>query len=1146
MIERLIHWSAHNRFLVGILFLLLGGAGAWAVVSTPVDAIPDLSENQVIVFTEWMGRSPQIVEDQVTYPLTTALQGLPDVKAVRATTMFGMSFIFVIFEEGVDLYFARQQVSERLSTIGASLPSGVTPTLGPDGTGVGHIYWYTVEGEDYDLGTLRSIQDWFIRYKLAAVDGVAEVASIGGFVRQYQVDVDPERLRAFGLAFADVTAAIVRTNNEVGGKLVESSDAEFFVRGEGYIRDRSDVENTLVATQPGGIPVTIGMVADVQLGGDIRRGSLEKDGKGEAVGGIVVMRQNENASEVIDRVKAKIEEIEPGLPEGVKIVPSYDRSPLIEAAIGTLTRALVEEALIVTLIVLLFIFHVRSAVRILIEIPISVLLAFLLMKAFGITSNIMSLGGIALAIGVVVDSSIVLVENAYRNIAEAQERKKREAAGSAGDDPSLLSKKEYFDLAVLSAKQVGRAIFFSEAIMVLSFLPVFLLEGQEGKLFHPLAWTKTFVIASSAIVAITLVPVLMTLLMKGRFRSERENPIMRFFHRLYEPVLAWCLRWRKTTIALNLLALIATIPLLLSAGTEFMPPLDEGSLLFMPVMLPNTSISEVNRIMRVQDRIIAAYPEVDHVLGKAGRAETATDNAPVSMIETIVLLKPRSEWRPGITKQKIIADLDARLQIPGVRNGWTQPIINRINMLATGVRTDLGVKFFGDNLDTLEKYAIHAEQILKTVPGAADVAADRVQGGVFLNIDLDEEAAARYGVALQDVQMLIETAIGGENIGQVFDGRARYPIRVRYQRELRNDIESMKEILVPISQGASMIQGARAKGQGPGMIQGERRKAQAGKMGSGMDQGARMGDGMTEETRGISEETTTTPFAFSLSPSALNYVRLGDIARIELAPGPAMIPSENGELKSTVFVNVRGRDMGSFVEEAKRTLEEKLELPRGYTMSWSGQYESQQRAERRLMIVVPIVFLIIFLMLFLTLRDWKEAGIVMLSVPFALMGGVWLISGLGYNLSVAVWVGFIALYGVAVQTGVVMVVYLHHALDKRLASNETRGRGEGETRRDEGTISEQDIHDATMEGAVGRLRPKLMTVATSMLGLVPIMFSAGVGSDVMKPLVAPMIGGLLTSAVHVLIMTPVLFIMMKERARRKGTLKRSGMAEWMA
>lgn len=1117
MIERIIDWSVHNRLIVILAFVVLTAAGVWAVVTTPVDAIPDLSENQVIVFTEWMGRSPQVVEDQVTYPLMTALQGLPEVKAVRANSMFGMSFIFVIFEDNVDIYFARQQVSERLSTAQTDLPTGVVPTLGPDGTGVGHIFWYTVEGKGYDLATLRSIQDWFVRYKLASVNGVAEVASIGGFVRQYQVDVDPEKMRSFGLTFADIVRAVQRSNNEVGGKLIESSDAEFFVRGQGYITKRSDVERIVVAARAGGTPIRLDQVADVQFGGEIRRGSLEKNGEGEAVGGIVVMRQNENAQEVIDRVKKKIEEISPGLPQGVSIVPSYDRTPLIQAAIVTLRDALVEEALIVTLIVLIFIVHVRSAARILIEIPVSVLMGFLLMRAFDITSNIMSLGGIALAIGVVVDSSIVLVENAYRHIAQAQHQR------------GELAKEDYIALAVMSAKQVGRAIFFSEAIMVISFLPVFLLEGQEGKLFHPLAWTKTFVIAASAIVAITLVPVLMTLLLRGKFRTEAEHPLMRFFHRLYEPLLAWCLRHRKTTIALNILALVITIPMMLTTGSEFMPPLDEGSLLFMPVLLPNASISEVNRVMQIQDKIIADFPEVDHVLGKAGRAETATDNAPVSMIETLVLLKPRSQWRPGMTKKKIMHDLDQQLQIPGVSNGWTQPIINRINMLATGVRTDLGVKIFGNNLDTLEKYAIEAEQILRRIPGAADVTADRVQGGIFLDITVNEAAAARYGVNIADVQMLIETAIGGENIGQVYEGRARYPIRVRYQRELRDNIDAIKNILVPVRGGNAPLPGARFAGStsAAGMTPGGDLGMASGGMGNSMD----MGSNSTPTRQQSTPTPSNRPSVLPLEPPQ-GYVRLEDVADIRLTPGPAMIASENGELRSVVFLNVRDRDMGGFVEEAGETLRRELHLPTGYTVEWSGQYENQVRAEQRLLIVIPLVFVVIFLMLYLTMKDWKEAAVVMLSVPFALIGGVYLLYIFGFNFSVAVWVGFIALYGVAVQTGVVMVVYLHHALDAKLASGRE--------------LEFRDLHDATMEGAVQRLRPKLMTVATSMLGLVPILFSSGVGSDVMKPLVTPMIGGLITSAVHVLIMTPVLFLMMKERAWKKGTLKKSVMAEWMA
>jgi copper/silver efflux system protein len=1120
MIERIIEWSANNRLIVILAFLGLTAAGIWAASTTPVDAIPDLSENQVIVYTEWMGRSPKTVEEQVTYPLTTVLQGLPDVRAVRATSMFGMSFIFVIFEDGVDQYFARTQVRERLSVAQAKLPAGVVATLGPDGTGVGHVFWYTVEGGGYDLGTLRTLQDWFIRQKLSAVDGVAEVASVGGFVKQYQVDVDPERMRSFGLSFDQVIAALQRSNNEVGGKLIESSGSEAFVRGQGFITDRADVERIVVTTMAGGVPVRLDQVATVQLGGEIRRGTLEKNGRGEAVGGIIVMRQGANAGQVIDAVKAKIAEISPGLPNGVRIVPSYDREPLIDASIQTLTTALLEEAAVVTLVVLVFILHLRSAIRILIGFPVSVLLAFLLMKAFDITSNIMSLGGIAIAIGEVVDASIVIVENAYRNIAEAQEQGR------------VLTRDEYYRLTVFSAKQVGRAIFFSAAIMVISFLPVFLLEGQEGKLFHPLAWTKTFVIAASAIVAITLTPLVMTFFMGGRFRPEEKHPVMRFFTRLYEPILRWCLKHRRTTIALNVLALVAAVPMALSTGSEFMPPLDEGSLLFMPVLLPDASIGEVNRVLQIQDRIIAEYPEVDHVLGKAGRAETATDNAPLSMIETVILLKPREQWRPGITKQRIIADLDRALQIPGVRNGWTQPIINRINMLSTGVRTDLGVKIFGGDLDSLEAFAIRAETILKTVPGAADVTAERVQGGRFVDITVDEAAIARYGINVADVQMLIETALGGENIGQVIEGRARFPIRVRYERELRDNIEAIGRILVPIRGGTAASSlpaaGSAELGDGSGAM---------GSMGGGSSMGGSMGSpagsdqSSSSAISGISgAPMTSTITALGGTPSRA-YVPLSDVARVELTAGPSMIASEGGALRSVVFLNVRGRDMGGFVEAAKETLAKELALPAGYTWELGGQYENKIRADRRLMILVPAVFVIIFLLLYLTMKDVKEAAVIMLSVPFALIGGVYLQYLLGFNFSVAVWVGYISLYGVAVQTGVVMVVYLHQALDRRLV---------GQT-----TITHRDIHDATMEGAVQRLRPKLMTVATTMIGLVPIMFSTAPGSDVMKPLMTPMIGGLLTSAVHVLIMTPVLFIMMKERALRRGTLEKSQMVEWV-
>jgi Cu(I)/Ag(I) efflux system membrane protein CusA/SilA len=942
--------------------------------------------------------------------------------------------------------------------------------LGPDGTGVGHIFWYTLEGK-YDLGTLRAVQDWYVKLHLQGVEGVAEVASIGGYVRQYQVDVDPNKLKGYGITVAGIQNAVMRSNNDVGGKIIEMSDAEYFIRGQGYIQSIDDIENIVVGTGPNGIPVYIRNIGTVQLGGDIRRGSIDKNGEGQAVGGIVVMRYGENAKAVIDRVKERIKEITPGLPEGVEIRPAYDRSDIITASIETLKGALIEEAIVVGIVVFLFLLHVRSVVRVIIEIPVAVLIAFICMKAFGISSNIMSLGGIAIAIGVIVDASIVLVENAYRNVARAQEKK------------GTLTKEDFAEISILSAKQVGRPIFFAVAIMVVSFLPVFLLEGQEGKLFRPLAFTKTFVLGGSAIIAITLVPMLMVMLTRGKFRRENQNPITRFLSWVYAPVIRWVLKWRKTTIALNVIALLITIPMVMNMGSEFMPPLDEGSLLFMPVTLPSASITEVNRVMQEQDAIIKSVPEVEQVLGKVGKAETSTDPAPVSMIESIVLLKPKNQWRKGITKNDIIAELDSKLQIPGVRNGWTQPIINRINMLSTGVRTDLGVKIFGKDLDTLEGLAIEAEHILRKVPGAADLYAERTQGGLFLDIKIDRRAVARHGINVGDVQDIVETAIGGQNIGTVIDGRQRFPIRVRYGREWRDNIDRLKDLLVPVN------------------AMGSRRSPSAMQASSGTD-----------------------------------YVPLSQLASIAVVPGPPMISSENAQLRSILYLNVRGRDMGGFVEEAKEVLNKELRLPSGYTVQWSGQWENQIRAKKRLEVLMPMVFVIIFVMLYFTTKDFTEAGVVMLSVPFALIGGVYLIYILGYNFSVAVWVGFIALYGVAVQTGLVMVVYLHEALDQRVREYDLGKRG---------PITSQDIFDATIEGSVLRLRPKIMTVGTALIGLLPIMWSTGVGADVMKPLAAPMIGGLLTSAIHVLVVTPVLFTYMKLHALKKGTLKVSQMAQWM-
>lgn len=1113
MIEKIIDWSANNRLIVILLYIIIVGFGIYSVINLPVDAIPDLSENQVIIFTEWMGRSPQIIEDQVTFPIVSGLQGLPDVKAVRANSMFGMSFVFVIFNDNVDTYFARSRVLERMNTIQAQLPAGVVPSLGPDGTGVGHVYWYTVEGKGYDLGTLRSIQDWYVRYKLSSVEGVAEVASIGGFVKQYQVDVNPNSLRGYNLTVSDVVNAIQRSNNEVGGKILVVSDAEYFIRGQGYIKSKEDIENTVIKSTANGIPILIKNIAKVQLGGDIRRGSLEKNGDGQVVGGIVVMRTGENAERVIERVKEKIKEISPGLPPGVEILTSYDRSTLIKEAVGTLERALLEASITVSIMVMIFLLHFRSIVRILIELPIAILIAFILMYLFGITSNIMSLGGIILAVGVIVDSSIVLVENAYRNLAKALEVKKH------------LTPDEYKKISVDSAKQVGRAIFFSELIILVSFLPVFLLTGQEGKMFHPLAYTKSFALIGSAIVVITLIPVLMTMLMRGKFKPEDKNPTTRFFIRLYEPVIHWVLKHRKITIAINVLALVLTIPMILNTGSEFMPPLDEGSILYMPVTLPGASINEVNRILQEQDKIIMTVPEVYHVLGKTGRAETATDNAPLSMIETIILLKPKDQWRPGITKRDIVAELDSKLQIPGVRNGWTQPIINRINMLSTGVRTDIGLKIFGPNLDTLETYAIKAEKLLKTVNGAADVVAERVQNGYYLDIQIKREIAARYGINVRDLQDIIETAIGGQNLGVIIEGRMRFPIRMRYQLDYRDNVEKIKSLIVPVLLSSPMnVQSTMNN------------NPQIGTSNNSSSSMSSMGSSNNSTVTSQPTIGQNSSSLFSTEQNAITYLPISAIADVKVLTGPPMISSENGMLRSIVFMNTRGRDMGSVMVDAKKVIESGLKLPAGYSYVWSGQYESKVRAQQTIEIIMPVVFLLIFFLLFFTLKNYVEAGVVMLSVPFALIGGMYMIYILGYNFSVAVWVGFIALYGIAVETGVIMVVYLHEALDKKLIAHQKGLRG---------PITNDDIYEATVEGSVLRLRPKLMTVFTAMVGLIPVMWATGTGADVMKPLTAPMIGGLLTSAIHVLVVTPILFTMMKEHALKKGKLELSKMSDWM-
>jgi len=1036
MINRLIELSLKNRFLVLIAYALLGGWGYWALLRTPIDAIPDLSENQVIVFTDWPGRSPREVEDQITYPLTVNLQGLTNVKTVRSSSAFGFSMINIIFEDDVDVYFARTRVLERLSLASSFLPSGVTPTLGPDATGVGQIFWYTVEGP-YDPGTLRSLQDWFIRYQLNSVSGVAVVASIGGFVRQYQIDVDPVKLRAYNVPMSMVFAAVQRSNNNVGAKVIEANDMEYVVRGVGLIESVRDIEN-IVLSSVNGTPVYVRNVAAVQLGPEFRRGVLDKAGI-DAVGGVVVIRYGANALQVIDSVKAKIQAMQPGLPKGVRINSFYDRSSLIRNAVNTLRSALVEEIILVTLAHIVFLWHFRSILIVTIPLPLAVLTSFLFMHYFGISSNIMSLGGIAIAIGVLVDAGIVMTENVLRH-AETYNQEHGEYLSRIGE------------ITLGAARLVGRPIFFAMTIIILAFVPVFALTGMEGKLFHPLAFTKTFAMVGSTIIAVTLVPVLCTFLIRGRLHREESNPVMWILRAVYAPVLRFALRHRVLTLASAALLFGFAVFLAGSIGSEFMPPLDEETAMWMPVTDPSISLSKATQLLREQDRIILQDPAVASVVGKIGRAETSTDPAPINMTETIVTFKPKDQWPAGLTKDAIMQRLDEKLRMPGVTNIWTQPIRNRIDMLSTGIRTQVGIKVFGSDLETIEKKSIEIERVLHQVPGAADLYAERITGAPYLEMHIDRTAAARYGINVGDAQDVIESAIGGKNVTFTIEGRQRFPVRVRYARDFREDIEALANVLVAAPNGAQ--------------------------------------------------------------------IPLRDIARIRVVMGPSMITSENGLLRGTVLMNVRGRDVGGFVEEAKRVVAQRVSMPPGYYVEWSGQYENQIRAKQRLQIVIPVVLVTIFVLLYMTYNSAKEALHVLLAVPFALTGGIFLLKFLGYNFSVAVWVGFIALFGTAVQTGVVMVIYLEEAVRRKMASS--------------GELTIDKLHQAVMEGALLRLRPKVMTVATVVAGLLPIMWSTHTGAEVMKPLATPVLGGMVSSLLHVLIVTPVIFTTFRERELRHG------------
>ena len=1032
MIERIIEASLRNRGLVLLGTLALVAAGLWAVFDTPIDAIPDLSDVQVIIQTDFREQAPQIVEDQVTYPIATEMLKVPGARVVRAYSFFGLSLVYVIFEDGTDLYWARSRVLEYLGAIRPQLPTGVEPTLGPDATGVGWIYQYVLESDSLDLAALRTLQDWYIRYQLTAVPGVAEVASLGGFEKQYQVEVNPERLRAFDIPVTRVVSAIGDHQVDIGARVLEMGGREYMIRGLGYLGGVDDIRDVAVGATANGTPIRVADVANVSIGPAPRRGAADLDGEGEVVSGIVVMRFGADAYGTIRRVKQRLAEIEAGLPAGVRLRTAYDRSDLIESAIGTLREKLLEESLIVALVVALFLFHVRSAMVVIVTLPLGILFSFLVMRGFGVSSNIMSLGGIAIAIGAMVDAAIVMVENMHKHL---------ERAEAEGRDP------DRWEVARASAVQVGPALFFSLLIITASFLPVFALEQQEGRLFKPLAFTKTFAMAGAALLSVTLVPVLMGALVKGKIRPESSNPVSRLLQAAYEPVLRFATwkPWVVIGIAASLLA-VTVIPLR-QLGSEFMPPLREGSILFMPTTVPGVSIAQAREIMRWQDSVLASFPEVETVLGKAGRAETATDPAPLDMFETTITLRPESEWRPGMTYDGLLREMDAAVRLPGVTNAWTMPIKGRIDMLATGVRTPVGVKIFGPDLDTLQALGERVERLVSSVPGTRSAFAERGVSGYYVDIEIDRREAARYGLNTGAIHDAITATVGGISAAVTVEGRERYAVNVRYPRELRDDVAKLRDVLIPAGEGLQ--------------------------------------------------------------------IPLGQIASVEVRRGPMAVKTEDAFPVTTVFVDIEDRDVGSYVAEAREVVAAGLELPAGYSLQWSGQWEAMERVKRRLGLVVPVTVAIIFLLLFLNFRGVTESLLVMLSVPFALIGGVWYLWLAGYNTSVAVWVGFIALAGVAAETGVVMLLYLDEAFADRKARGEL--------------TRESQLVAAVREGALGRLRPKVMTVATIILGLMPILWGHGTGSEVMRRIAAPMVGGMVTSTLLTLVVIPALYLLWRRR-----------------
>ncbi len=1038
-ISKLIEASINNKFMVVLLTIVVIVGGIWSIKNIAVDAQPDLSDVQVIIYTEYAGQGPQIVEDQVTYPMTTKMLAVPFATVVRGYSFFGFSMVYIIFDDGTDMYWARSRVLEYLSSMQGALPEGVTPQLGPDATGLGWVYQYVLESDKRDLQELRSIQDWFLRYELSALPGVSEVASIGGYVKQYQVNIDPNKLASFGIPLSKVKMAIKESNDDVGGRLLEISEMEFMVRGLGYIKNTEDLKKVAIGfSHETGTPIYLENVATIDIGPELRRGIADWNGEGETVGGIIIMRYGENALDVINRVKDRLAELQSSLPEDVKIITSYDRSELIEAAIDNLSITLIEESIIVAFIIIIFLLHFRSSLVAIFTIPTAVLAAYIVMYYQGINANIMSLGGIAIAVGAMVDAAIIMVENAHTHMSKNQHLPKEE-------------QKPHWDIILESAKEVGPPIFYSLLVITVSFLPVFTLEMQEGRLFKPLAYTKTYSMGAAAILAVTIVPILLGFFVRGKMRSEEENPIAKFLAKIYHPVVDFVLNRRWLTLGIAFLIMILTYIPYSKLGSEFMPPLYEGDLLYMPTTLPGISVTKAKEILQQTDRIIKTFPEVESVFGKIGRAETATDPAPLSMIETTIQLKPRDEWREGMTPEKLVEELNAAIQIPGLTNAWTMPIKTRIDMLATGIKTPVGIKIAGPDLQVLQNIGKEIEQVAKTIPGTRSVYAERSAGGNYVDFEINREAIARYGLTIRDVQDVIMSAIGGMNITKTVEGLERYPVNLRYQRDYRENIEELKRVRVPIMNGGTVI--------------------------------------------------------------------LSELAEMQIKKGPPAIKSENARPNAWVYIDLKDIDVGTYVKNAQEVIGKEIELPSGYSLIWSGQYEYMERSSKRLAMVIPITLLIVILLLYINTKSWIKTGIILLALPFSMVGAVWFMYIADFNISVAVWVGVIALLGISAETGVIMLLYLDIAYEKFKKNGVMK--------------SLADLREAIFEGAVKRIRPKMMTVMTTMLGLLPIIIGTGIGSDVMKRIAAPMVGGILTSFIMELALFPAIFYIIKKREMRK-------------